>query len=150
MTPTLLTATTLKNSGYVAVFAASLNYIGVVPETMVLFALLMVIDLITGIMRSAVNEGGKSIKSHIARRGIIAKVLLLLTVFSIGVTAKVLGYDAGTYVQATIAILSLGELYSIIGNVHSARTGKPKVEFDAVAIILKKVRDFIDQTMPPQ
>jgi len=147
MTSTVLTATGLKNAGYVAVFVASLNFIGVVPQTMVLFAALMIIDLITGIIRSATNNGCRSIKSSVARNGIVAKMLLLLTVFSIGITSALLGYDAGTYVQAAIAILSLGELYSIIGNVHSTRTGKPKVEFDAVSVILQKVKAVLDKTI---
>jgi len=146
---TVITVTSLKNTSYIAAFAASVTYIGIVPETMALFALLMVIDVITGIARSAFNKGCRSINSRTARKGIVAKLMLMLAVFSIGITAKILGYDASGYVQATMVILSLGELYSIIGNIHSMRTGKPKVEFDAVSLLLKKVRTMLDKIDSP-
>lgn len=144
-TTTALTVTSFKNASYVVAFFASLNYIGIVPETLALFAALMVIDVITGIIRTAVNKGCREIKSSTARKGIVAKILLLLSVFSVGITAKVLGYEAGSYVQAAIAVLSIGELYSIMGNIHSARTGKPKVEFDAISVILKRLRGYLNK-----
>ena len=145
MQSSLITLTSLKNASYLGVFLFSLEYIGIVPETLVLFAILMVIDVITGVIRVGMVEGGNCIKSKNAGRGVIAKVSLLFMVFSIGITSRVLGYDAADYVQATITVLALGELYSVIGNIHSARTGQPKLEFDAVAFILRKIRDIINK-----
>ena len=113
-----------------------------------LFAILMVIDFISGITRAALNDGFPSIKSSVARRGIVAKLLLILIIFGVGITSVLLGYESGPYVQATITVLSLGELYSIIGNVHSSRTGEPKVEFDAVALILKRLKLVVDKIAP--
>lgn len=93
----------------------------------------------------SIVDGGKNIESRRLRKGLAAKLLLLLMILSIGIATKVIGYDAIHYVQGAVTVIALGELYSIIGNVHSARTGRPKVEFDAVAFILKKLRDILDK-----
>ena len=49
--------------------------------------------------------------------------------------------------QGAVTVFILAEAYSVLGNVHSVRTGKPKMEFDAVAVILTQVRALIEKVV---
>ena len=146
-----MTATTtfhlfsLKNLSFVGVFVASLEFIGFEPGILGLLAFVMLIDVITGIHRVYRNDGATAIASHPLLKGIGAKLMLMLVLLSVGATATIIGYEAAPYIQAAISVIALAELYSVVGNVYSARTGKPKVEFDAVAFILVKIRDLLDK-----
>ena len=134
----------IKNISYVGVFLASIEYIGFEPHMLGLLTLLMLIDVCAGTYRVYRNSGGVELESRLLRKGLAAKLMLLLMVFSIGITALIIGFEAKPYLQGAVSIIALGELYSIIGNIHSARTGQEKVEFDAVAFILRKLRDILD------
>ena len=137
--------TTAKNTSYVVAFLASVQWLGFVPETLTLFVVLMLLDVVTGVYRSYAVSGGQSIKSGIIIRGVLSKMMLLVILFSLAITAKIIGFDPEYYIEGALVVLTLGELYSIIGNIHSARTGKEKREFDAVTVILRKVRDILDK-----
>jgi hypothetical protein len=115
------------------------------PQSIVILGGLMGIDLITGTMRVLMNEGGKNFRSSRWRNGIAAKFLAISGLFAIAITSKGIGFDMQQIAQGAVVVLMLGELYSILGNVHSARTGKPKVEFDAVSVLLQKVRGLLDK-----
>ena len=135
----------LKNVSYVAAFFASIEFIGFEPRMLGLLAFVMIADVITGIYRVYKNEGSRAIESHPLLKGIGAKLMLLLVLLVIGATAIIVGFDPVIYIQASVTVIALGELFSVVGNVHSARTGKPKVEFDALAVILRKLRDVLDK-----
>jgi hypothetical protein len=145
---TTSTAAALKNFSYIAVFFGSLEaikYLGFEPKILLLLATVMLIDVITGIYRVYKNEGGEAIESHPLLKGVTAKLMLLLIVLGIGATATITGFNAAPYVQASITVIALGDLYSAMGNLHSARTGKKKVEFDALAFLLVRLRDILDK-----
>lgn len=143
----ILATTTAKNTSYVVAFIVSMTELGFNPEVLTLFTILMIIDVITGVWRTYINEGGTAIKSRIGIKGVVSKMMLLLLLFSIAITAKIVGFEPEAYVSSAIVVLALGELYSIVGNIHSARTGKSKSEFDAVAFLLRKIRDILDKTL---
>lgn len=130
----------LKNGSYIAAIIYSIQYLGFSPESLVIFAALMIIDVITGSIRSMLNNGGRSFKSSILSAGILAKCMLLLVPFTVGLTGKGVGFDLSVFVQSVVSVLILAEAYSILGNIHSSITGKEKQEFDAVAFILSKLR----------
>lgn len=115
--------------------------------TLSIFIALMIIDVITGITRSWAVKGSKSIKSKTCIHGVISKLLLLLALFSCSLAGKAVGFETDMLVQGSVSVLILGELYSILGNIHSARTGKRKVEFDAVAYLLSSVKDVLKKVI---
>lgn len=142
-----LTSTTvvLKNSSYVLVFFASLEYLGFNPEALGILGILMILDIFTAIGRVWLNEGGRNIRSAVLKKGVTAKLLLITGLFAVALSSKSFGLDMQQFAQAVLSVLTLGELYSILGNIHSARTGEPKVEFDAVAWMLSKVKDMLSK-----
>jgi Bacteriophage holin family len=139
----------LKNSSYVFAFVSGMHWLGFDPQSVTILFTLMLTDIITALARVWVNEGPRNIRSSVFKRGITAKFLLTAGLFSIALTSHGMGFDAKQLAQGAVTVLMLGELYSILGNVHSARTGKPKVEFDAVAVLLSKVRDLLDKAISP-
>jgi small basic protein len=145
----IATITTLKNTTYVIVFLATIEYLGFNPESVALFTTLMVIDVFTGIVRACAQEGCQSVKSAIGVRGILAKILLLAGIFSVGIAGKGAGFAMQGTLQGVINVLILAELYSVWGNIHSALSGKKKNEFDAVAFILKQIKAALIKYLKP-
>ena len=143
----LSTIAFIKNLSYVVTFIASLEWLGLNPQAITVFAVLMIIDVVTGIIRAAIVLGGQSVRSSILKRGLLAKLLVLTALFSVALSGKGLGFDVSHLVQAAVNVLILGELYSILGNVHSVRTGNQKVEFDAVAFLLTRVKELINKAL---
>lgn len=144
MTTTAVTSTVLaKNSSYVLVFVFSLEYLGFKPETLGILGILMMLDIITAIAQVWLNEGGQQIRSSVLKRGVTAKLLLFAGLLAVALTSRAVGFEMQAFAQATLTVIILGELYSILGNIHSARTGQVKVEFDAVAWMLKRVKDIL-------
>jgi len=143
MTVLATSTVTLKNFSYLIVFWYSFEYLGFHPETMTILGILMILDVLTGITRVWLNEGGRQIKSAVLKRGVTAKILLLAGLLATALSSRAMGLEFQNFAQAALTVIILGELYSILGNVHSARTGTPKVEFDAVAWMLARVRDLI-------
>lgn len=130
--------TSLKNAGYIVA-----AYIGVSHNVLIAFALLMVIDVITGMIASKRIEGCNSITSDRLKFGVGSKLLLLAIPFSLALCATAIGQDLRVLTSSSISIMALAELYSIISNIVSYRTGERVPEFDAVSIVLGKVRAFL-------
>ena len=135
--------TAVKNLSYIAVFIASIEWLGFNPQSLTIFGGLMLMDVVTGVARSIAVDKGNSFTSALLKRGLISKFLLLSALFSIALASKGLGYQVDILVQGAVNVLMLGELYSILGNVHSARTGLPKHEVDAVAWLLAGVKKIL-------
>lgn len=125
-----------KQGSYVAAFLASLEWLGFVPETLFIFGVLMILDFATGIARARKVDGKEAITSESIREGVLRKALTLTAVFSVGLTGKGIGFDMSGLVQASTTVLILAECYSILGNVHSYRTGQPKKEYDGVSTLI--------------
>lgn len=143
MTEAVTTTVVAKNSSYVFTFWLSFEYLGFDPEALTILSILMILDIGTAITRVWINEGGQQIKSAVLKKGVAAKLLLLTGLFAVALSSKSLGFDMQNFAQAVVSVITLGELYSILGNIHSARTGQAKVEFDAVAWMLAKVKDIL-------
>lgn len=142
ITGTATTGTVVaKNIGYVAMFAFSVEYLGLTPISLYVLSALIVVDVFTGVVKSGVIHGWKSIKSSVAQRGIIAKCFLMLAPLTLALAGRGLGFSTSVLAQSTLNLLILSEAYSIIGNINAVRTGEDKIEFDAVAFVLSKVRE---------
>lgn len=150
-----------------AVISAPILYVGLTPEVVGIYALLIVIDLITGVVASYIDDK-KTIKSNTMIRGIITKISIFMIPFVIALVARWLGdgwWDLlKPMVWITLSILIASEAYSIIGNIYNIKTGKKVPEFDAVESIMstilkalklvgdnanKKVSDTPDVTSSP-
>jgi len=131
-----------KSCGYVTagIFGAT----GISHETIAILALLMVIDVITGIARSGKLYGWGAVTSSKMTAGIIAKLLVMLVPLVIALAGRGSGIDLRWVVSSSLTILVLAEAYSILGNIHSASTGKKTPEFDAVGYILEKFREVVE------
>lgn len=138
---------TFKNLSYVVAFFSMAEYLGFSTEITSIFVALMIIDVLTGVTRAAVVDGVSAIRSAIGTRGILAKLLLITAIFSVALAGKGVGIEAAALANGAMGVLVLSELYSILGNIHSIRTRKPKSEFDSVTWMLAQVRALLEKTI---
>lgn len=130
--------TQLKNIGYVIAGILGIKY-----DIIVAFSFLMLIDVVTGILVSARVDGWVSITSKRLAFGVLSKLLLLLIPISIALAASVVEEDFSFLVRSTISILALAEAYSITGNIYAIKVGERIPEFDAISVILRKIREVL-------
>ena len=118
-----------------------LAYLEISQEPFALFAILLMIDYVTGLVKAqALNI---SITSNKMKYGIISKLSLLFIPIVLAIAAKAVGVDSHYILMSGINILIISEVYSIIGNIYSTRTKEELPEYDAVAMIGKKIRNFL-------
>lgn len=137
----------IKNVSYIAAFFAFGEYLGFETEVMAIFVTLMILDVFTGIIRAYIVEGGSALRSAIGTRGILAKILLITAIFSVAMAGKGVGVEAQALANGAMGVLIFSEAYSILGNIHSTRTRKPKAEFDAVTWMLAQMRSLLEKTV---
>lgn len=131
MTNELTTTGILKNLGYIPAV-----YLGISMEQFTILAVLLVVDIITGIWRSAIVGGGQSVTSWKAINGFMSKMLFLLIPLVIAAAGKSVGVELVVLAKSALGLLTLATSYSIIGNIYGIRTGKVVKEFDAIHYIL--------------
>ena len=122
--------------------ANGLNAIGLQGNSVYLsLSVLLAIDYVTGLFKASALK--QSIKSNKMKYGLISKLVIFLVpiVFALGSTA--LGRDPGGILDISLTILILSEIYSILGNIYSIRSGKEMPEYDAISAIGNKLRDFL-------
>lgn len=129
-------------NGLLALGAWALVYTGMPAEPAAILAVLMCVDFVAGISRARVM--GEAVTSHRMKVGAISKCGVLTVPLVMALTAKALGSDFQWLVQWTVSLFVLSEAYSIIANVYTARTGIAAPEWDAVSLVLKKVRNMVD------
>ncbi len=137
----------IKNSSYVAVFIISAQYLNLAPESIGMLTILIVTDIITGIVKSGVLHGWRTIRSSRLAAGTLSKMLLLLIPVTLAVAGKGVAIDMTALAQGSITVLILSQLYSVIGNIHAVQTKSEKNEFDAVSFILRSIRDLLERFM---
>jgi len=137
----------VMNAGYVATFFSSLAWLGFNPQSLAVFIILMVLDVIFGTIRAGVVDGWTHVKSALLSKGIMAKMLLLGVPVTCALGLKGVGYSPEILAQAVINVLILSETYSVLGNIHSAMYKVPKNEFDAVAWLLTMIKAMLDRAL---
>jgi len=134
----------LKNLLYIpAVF------IGLSVESYGVLAALIVLDVVTGIWRVAVIEGGDYVTSWKAINGLVSKFLFLLIPVTVAYMGHGMGIDLIALAKTALSLLTLATGYSIIGNIYGIRTGKVVKEFDAVRLILGQIERLLAKVEPP-
>lgn len=123
---------------FVVLFSGVLAYLEISQEPFTLFALLLIIDYITGLTKA--KTLGQTITSNKMKYGLISKLSLIIVPLVVAIGAKALGADSHYILSSGMYILILSEVYSIIGNIYSTRTKEEFPEYDALAMIGKQIR----------
>ena len=129
-------------NGLLALAAWALMYTGLPAEPAAILAVLMCVDFVAGVSRARVL--GEPVTSHRIKVGTISKCGVMTVPLVMALTAKGLGVDFNWLVGWSISVLILSESYSIIANVYTIRTGESAPEWDAVSLILSKIRSAVD------
>ena len=139
---TIVTTATAAKVGFTSVLGAIswvLTYAGINKEVFAIFAVLVVIDFITGIGKAYILK--QSITSNKAKYGVLSKFSLIFLPVVMALAAKGVGANATTFFTWGMNLLIMSELYSIIGNIYSIRNGKELPEWDVVALLGRKIRE---------
>lgn len=125
----------------IIVISTILAYLSIPVEPFSLFAILLIIDYVTGLMKA--RAIGHSITSNKMKYGMVSKFSILIIPIVLAMCAKGIGADYYYILLVGMWILILSEGYSIIGNIYSIRTGDDFPEYDAVATIGKLIRNLL-------
>lgn len=134
--------TILKNLGYIPV-----AFLGLSTESYGILAALMVVDTITGVIRAGVVHGWRSVNSHNLSFGVLSKMCLIATPFIVAIAGRGAGVDLTLVAKGALSMLILSEAYSILGNTQAIRIRKDIREFDAINIILSRLRAMIEKLL---
>jgi hypothetical protein len=122
-----------------------LTYLSIPVEPIFILAVLLGMDYFTGILKVFVLKG--HLRSYRAVAGILAKASIVMLVLALAFMAKGVGLDFKLYLSFLISALIISETYSIIGNTYSIVSKEEIEEFDAVAMVLKRLRFFIEKML---
>lgn len=133
----------VKSVGYIwgTSFGALCVYTGLEQEVIIILAVFVAIDFITGIASSISRN--QSIASKRMIRWTLAKTLLLMTPFLISLVGIVVGRNLMPIITLFLSIFAVAELYSIIGNIYELHTGETQQEQDAITMLYKTMLNFI-------
>lgn len=129
----------IKNITYLSAFLLGMNF-----ESFVVLAVLMLLDTITGVIKTGRVSGWRAVNSHRLTFGIISKCLVILVPLILVWVGRQIGIDLLALANGVMAVLILAEAYSIIANIVAVRTGNEVKEFDAISLILGKVNQFLE------
>lgn len=125
--------------------ASAIAYLGLDAEKLTILALLMGIDMITGTIKAYVVKSDITSRRWIA--GFLSKMVVLLVPFTIALMAKGVDFDIKWFVGLCISILVVAEAYSIVGNIHTIKTGEAVREIDAVSAIIQALRKIFENIL---
>jgi len=135
---TLITAKVIFAT-IVSAFGWVLTYTGIDTEVFAIFSALIVMDFLTGIGKA--RQLGQSISSNKAKYGVVSKISLLTLPIVMAAGAKAVGQDASVIFVWGMNLLIVSEVYSIIGNIHTIRTGTQLPEWDVISLLGKRIRE---------
>jgi phage-related holin len=142
----ITTTTVIKHCTYIfAGLTGAITYIGINPKAIYILAILMVIDVTTGITKAIVVHGKRSYRTMKLTAGVIAKLMILLIPLVLALTGHGVGVNLLFLVSASITILIFSETSSILGNIHAISKKRDTDEFDAVALIVAIFRGVVER-----
>jgi len=122
-----------------------MQYLKMDVEVFSILATLLTIDIITGWAKTLAL--GDKPKSRRLAKGVIAKAVLILVPIVLALGFKALHIDSTAMFYAMIDAILLSEVYSIIGNIYTIRTGKFAEEYDVLSMILKLIRRMLNKLL---
>ncbi len=128
---------------------AWIDGVGIDARIMTALAVLMLLDMITGIWKSIVVKELNNPSSKTAKKGILTKFIVFVIPAVVGLIWWALG-DKDTAIRVVNVLLSgimVAEGYSNIGNAYTIYTGEVLSEFDAVTFMFKKVGGRIQKLL---
>ena len=123
--------------------AGVLAYVDLNVEVFSIFTALVVTDFVTGVAKA--HTIGESITSNKAKYGIISKLSLIVLPVVMAAASKAIGQDAGTLFIWGMNLLIISEVYSVIGNIYTIRSGEELPEWDVISLLGKRVRQWFDR-----
>lgn len=123
----------------IAFMATVLVWAGVNQESYLIFLVLLMLDYITGLVKAFYL--GQHITSRRSKYGIASKLSLLIVPIVIGLGGKAVGAEFDAIIFWSMNVMILSEVYSVIGNIYSIRSGQEMPEFDALQSIGKRIRN---------
>jgi len=128
----------IKNLTYIPVFI-----LGLPIESFGILTAFIIGDMVTGIAKSWIINGKKSITSRRFAIGLLSKLSMLCVPLLVAAAGRGAGIDLTFLARGALSLLIFSEGYSIIGNMISIRTGKDTHEFDAVTHVLMTIQGFM-------
>lgn len=125
--------------------ASYIGYLGIDKEKLAILAILMSIDMVTGTIKAYVTKTDITSRRWVA--GFLSKMVVLLVPFTIALMAKGVDFDIKWFVGLCISILVVAEAYSIVGNIHTIKTGEVVREIDAVSAIVQALRKIFENLL---
>jgi len=122
-----------------------MEYLGLSQESIIILGVVILADIITGVLRSAVVHGWKSLTSSKLSAGVLAKSLLIFVPILLALAGKGVGVDLTSISGGALNVLILSQVYSVFGNIHSIQTKGEKSEFDALSVIMRSLRDVLER-----
>lgn len=129
-------------NAFIFAFAWVLAYTGLPVEPSVILGVLMLIDLAFGVASAKATK--TAISSHRMRVGMQSKATIFTIPLVMALAAKGLGADFYYLVNWIVYVFILSEVYSIIGNAYTIKTGKQAPEWDAISFLLARLRAVIE------
>ena len=139
MTTEISTMAVIKNFAYIPALL-----IGLSMESYVILAVLMLIDTLFGLIRVGIIHGARNIKSYKLIAGALSKITVIALPFILVWAGRGAGLDFTPIAQATLGVLVLAEIYSIVGSMYAIRVKRDVPEWDAVSWILRSVQKVIE------
>jgi len=107
-----------------------------------LYVVLLCIDFFTWFLKGVMY---RNFKSSIAINWVAKKLILILLIFSIWVTWKIVWFEDLTWLMsASFATLWIAEFYSILWNMYEIKTWNKTKEFDWVAFLISGIMEYIE------
>lgn len=129
-------------NAFIAASAWVMSYTGLPVEPAAVLAVLMVVDFVAGI--TCAIALGKPVTSHRMKVGLMSKCGVMTIPLVMALAAKGLGADFHWLINWSVSLFILSEAYSIVANIYTARTGNQVPEWDAVSIIMSKIRSMLE------
>jgi len=118
---------------------------GISPLKIKVLTILMVIDILTGVMKS--HFSGNYFRSKKLTVGITGKFLIILLPIVLQLCGKGIGVEMSFLTSSLFNFLIISETYSVITNMRSIKERKNLKEYDAFTIILKIIGDSLMKFM---
>ena len=83
-------------------------------------------------------------RSNAMANGVIAKLVLILVPVALAFLAQGVDLNISPIVKSALTVIMLSETYSIMGNIYSIKTKEDVPEFDAINVILRKIKQLLD------
>lgn len=116
---------------------------GLDMTNMTILGVFIFLDIITGVISSVRLNGWSTFSSRTLSFGIIFKLFIILVPLIVVWAGQGVGFDLHIIAVWSMNILILSEALSILGNIHTIKTGVTVKEVDAVNSMFKKLRSVL-------